>query len=746
MPLEEIQTIGDYLGAFGRRLAERVAHTYPPLYDPRTEHPHPRIAELLRRPFPAQADCITGLARAFEHRPGLALVGEMGSGKTLMAAALLHILHEDRFRALVMAPGHLVRKWARELELTVPRVTVRTLSNYIDCVRLKASGARKPTGREIYIISRDRAKLGPSWRPVYCRTPRRQAVLCAHCGAEQKKDRDEIIPPSAFARMQRKCVRCHEPMWSVDRSGPRRYAPADFISRHLKGWFTFFIADEAHELKGATTAQGQAFGRLAAAAQRTLILTGTLSGGLASNIHLLIARIAMPSLLHEGLGYRNTSEWIRRYGIHERVTLTTPASTTEPAQTKHHHYERPGISPVVFARHLIDQIAFVELADLAVALPPLTEEVRTAEMDAPLRAAYDELRQDLRSAVVHALHQRYRGLLGSYITTLLAYLDHPAGFSPIRHPSQDTIIAVPRSLPLDHLYAKDRVLLEIIEEETAVNRRVFVFVTNTERHDVAGRLARILTERGYQAETLRASVAPEHREQWLEQQVAKGVQVVVGNPGLVQTGLDLTGALDFPTLVFYQAPLSAYTLRQASRRSHRIGSDRPVRVVYLCYEDSVGATALSLLAAKIQSSLAIEGRFSMEGLAAMSDSTDITTALAASLVGELRDVESAETIWRRVAELEAQQVQATPAEQPLVASAPEADTALPVDPELQAPEPIMLGSEVAPGAPPEAVPDVPVRIITEVIGRGGRRREAARVVDGDIPPNSQLGFGWLLTS
>jgi len=114
--------------------------------------------------------------------------------------------------------------------------------------------------------------------------------------------------------------------------------------------------------------------------------------------------------------------------------------------------------------------------------------------------------------------------------------------------------------------------------------------------------------------------------------------------------------------------------------------------------------------------------------------------------GELHDVESAETIGRRVAELEAQQVQATPAEQPLVASAPEADTALPVDTELQAPEPIMLGSEVAPGAPPEAVPDVPVRIITEVIGRGGRSRAAARVVDGDIPPNSQLGFGWLLTT
>src|SRR5919106_905017 len=746
MPLDTIQTIEDYLSAFGRTLAARVAKKYPPLYDPRTERPHPRLAELLRRPFPAQADCITGLARAFEHRRGLALVGEMGSGKTLMAAALLHILHEDRFRVLVMAPGHLVRKWAREIEITVPGVTVRTLANYIDCIRLKASGSREPTGREVYIISRDRAKLGPSWRPVYDRTPRRQAVLCVHCGAEQKKARDEVIGASEFERMKRKCVRCREPMWSVDRSGPRRYAPADFISRHLKGWLSLVIADEVHELKGATTAQGQAFGRLAAAARRTLILTGTLSGGLASNIHLLIARIAMPSLLQEGLGYRNTSEWIRRYGIHERVTVTTPASTTGPAQTRHHHYERPGISPVVFARHLIDHVAFLELADLAVALPPLTEEVRTVEMDGPLRAAYDELRHDLRSAVVHALHQRYRGLLGAYVTTLLAYLDHPSGFPPIRHPSGDTIVAVPRSLPLDHLYAKDRALLEIIEEEVAATRRVFVFVTNTERHDVAGRLERILTERGYQAETLRASVAPEYREQWLEQQVTKGVQVVVSNPGLVQTGLDLTGALDFPTLVFYQAPLSAYTLRQASRRSHRIGSDRPVRVVYLAYEDSVGATALSLLGAKIQSSLAIEGRFSTEGLAAMSDGTDITTALAASLVGELQDLESAETIWRRVAELEAQQVPPTPAEEALVAATAEAESAAPANPVPQTPEPVMLGSDIAPGAPPEAVPDVSGTIITEVLGRGRRRRAAARVIDGDIPPNSQLGFGWLLTT
>jgi hypothetical protein len=57
----------------------------------------------------------------------------------------------------------------------------------------------------------------------------------------------------------------------------------------------------------------------------------------------------------------------------------------------------------------------------------------------------------------------------------------------------------------------------------------------------------------------------------------------------------------------------------------------------------------------------------------------------------------------------------------------------------------MLALEGAPCTPPEAAVDVPATIITEVLGRGRRRRAAARVVDGDVPPNSQLGFGWLLT-
>jgi hypothetical protein len=49
------------------------------------------------------------------------------------------------------------------------------------------------------------------------------------------------------------------------------------------------------------------------------------------------------------------------------------------------------------------------------------------------------------------------------------------------------------------------------------------------------------------------------------------------HPKLVETGLDL---LAFPTLYFYQTGYSPHTLRQASRRSWRIGQKHPVKVKF----------------------------------------------------------------------------------------------------------------------------------------------------------------------
>ncbi len=51
---------------------------------------------------------------------------------------------------------------------------------------------------------------------------------------------------------------------------------------------------------------------------------------------------------------------------------------------------------------------------------------------------------------------------------------------------------------------------------------------------------------------------------------------------------------------------SVYVMRQASRRSWRIGQTRPVKVVFMSYRNTLQADALKLVAKKLQSSLAVE--------------------------------------------------------------------------------------------------------------------------------------------
>jgi len=96
-------------------------------------------------------------------------------------------------------------------------------------------------------------------------------------------------------------------------------------------------------------------------------------------------------------------------------------------------------------------------------------------------------------------------------------------------------------------------------------------------------LEQVLRREGFRVAVLRASVPALKREQWYEQQIRSGVEVVLGHPKLVETGLDL---LWFPTIYFYQTGYSLHTLRQASRRSWRIGQRLDVRVKFLIYDET----------------------------------------------------------------------------------------------------------------------------------------------------------------
>src|SRR5438309_2207710 len=237
------------------------------------------------------------------------------------------------------------------------------------------------------------------------------------------------------------------------------------------------------------------------------------------------------------------------------------------------------------------------------------------------------------------------------LNTLLLYPDHPYGLGTLYGTEFDSevkckvrfVIAETRDLPQDHIYSKERRLIEEIKIELAEGRRCQVFAVYTHKHDVTARLQRILGNEGIRTAVLRASVDTSKREAWYARQIKNGIQVVISHPKLVETGLDL---LDFPTIIFYESGYSLHTLRQASRRSWRIGQKWPVRVLFMCYEATMQTSCLRLMGKKLLVALTMEGKFAGEGLQSIDEDDDMLSAMARELVERNGIGETADSVWR----------------------------------------------------------------------------------------------------
>ena len=166
---------------------------------------------------------------------------------------------------------------------------------------------------------------------------------------------------------------------------------------------------------------------------------------------------------------------------------------------------------------------------------------------------------------------------------------------------------------------------------------------------------------------LTSDVPPEKREGWFSQRLREGVQVTISHPKIIETGMDL---LSHPSLIFFESGYSLHTIRQASRRSWRIGQRQPVRVFYLHYEETMQSSCLQLMAKKMLVSLAMEGKFNGEGLQSFEEDDDMLTAMARELVTEHRIGESADALWRQ---LQTEQSRFLPPAPP-VANEPEVDS------------------------------------------------------------------------
>jgi hypothetical protein len=240
------------------------------------------------------------------------------------------------------------------------------------------------------------------------------------------------------------------------------------------------------------------------------------------------------------------------------------------------------------------------------------------------------------------------------LNALLLYPDHAWNigdlygyeYDPETQRRDRFLIAQPEDLDQQFVYAKERRLIEVVKAELQMGHRCcHVYAVYTRKRDVTRRLENILAREGIRVAVLTSDVTPEKREGWFAQRLREGVQVTISHPRIIETGMDL---LNHSTLIFFESGYSLHTLRQASRRSWRIGQRQPVRVFYLHYEETMQSSCLRLMGRKLLVSLAMEGKFSREGLQSLDEDDDMLTAMARELVTESGVGEPAAAIWRQI--------------------------------------------------------------------------------------------------
>lgn len=422
-------------------------------------------------------------------------------------------------------------------------------------------------------------------------------------------------------------------------NGVRKYSIAKYVRERLKGYIDYFVADELHEYKGDSL-QGQAMGDLAMAANKVIGLTGTLLNGYADGLFYILYRTMPEAMKAEGFEYSDEAAFQRTYGVVKRTSEHEKGRNgRRGARTKTGSEKRlPGVSPLVFTKFLLENAVFVSISDMAEGLPEYTEIPLAVDMDNELAASYETLERDLRQLCSWGGGGGMKAM-GSLLQALSTYPDMPYDQVPILHPDTADVLCTPRDLNKG-LRNKENALIDLVKNKKASGEKVLVYYEWTNKTDVADKLVEALNAEGIKAVNLTSKVKAKERESWVEKQLANNdIDVLLCNPNLVKTGLDL---LEFTTIVFYQMGYNIFTMRQASRRSWRLSQTKDIEVYFMFYKNTIQEQAISLMASKLQASMALEGKFSEEGLRAMADNEDLLSQIASSVVEGIKHTVDAE--------------------------------------------------------------------------------------------------------
>lgn len=598
-----IDGVAGYLRAFGPVIASRIRGQFQPLYDPAAEPLSEEVLKLNRfveqtagySLYDAQLAAAEALRRRLQTAKFGLLIAECGSGKSKVGSLALQAYFLQKRRKclhIVLCPSHMTGKWVRELEEAIPNARAAIVQTPSDMDALYAEYACG--SRTVFaVLSKESARDGYMRRPAVHWNERRRGFICPDCGSIVQmpvfaygKQILEDATPEFFrteTRANRKCADCGAVLWT------------------------------------ATTAEAQSEW----------------------------VRISHLGYVHRR--FAHFAQFAREYGVTEDTYEVTEGgynSNRRTAKRKKRSRQKPGVSPLVYSRFLLENGVFLSLMDMGKDLPEYEEIPVPLRLPEQQAAAYRELENAFRRLLRDRSREGRKlaqALLSVFLNLMMAYPDQPYGHKPVVHPVTRNPLVVPQSSGApDEETEKDRRTLDIIRRKVSAGERVLLYV-NWVRLDSRTRLKRFLTDAGIRAEILSDTVPPRKREEWVEDHLRQGMQVMITNPGLVETGLDLN---DFTTLIFYDMAFKLFTFRQASRRSWRINQTAPrVEVYILYYRHTMQERAIRLMASKLAVAGVIEGGvLTDEGLAAMSESEDMMSALARELAEGIRHEDAVEDI------------------------------------------------------------------------------------------------------
>src|SRR5262249_34018358 len=155
-----------------------------------------------------------------------------------------------------------------------------------------------------------------------------------------------------------------------------------------------------------------------------------------------------------------------------KVTMIEAAENAcSAAKVKTVVKRRPGASPLLFGKYLMNMAAFVSLEDISAALPPYNEEVVSVKMDPMLDAAYSKLEDDITAALRE--HHGNSSVISTAMNALLLYPDRPYGLGTLYGYRSDQqtgererfVISEPEDLDPGYIFAKERRLIQEIKSE-----------------------------------------------------------------------------------------------------------------------------------------------------------------------------------------------------------------------------------------------------------------------------------------